>query len=186
MSKLVQCLLAEPHTPFVAIDFETADYEPDSACAVALVRVENLTIVERKVALLRPPRTNFVFTYVHGITWAAVKSAPTFADAWPDLCRLLDGARFLAAHNAGFDRNVLNACCLQARLAPPAQPIECTVKLARKMWRLPTNKLPSVCSYLQIPLQHHDAASDAEACARIVLAATATLRAKQTSVPATA
>ena len=26
--------------PFVAIDFETADHGPDSACAVGLVRVE--------------------------------------------------------------------------------------------------------------------------------------------------
>jgi DNA polymerase-3 subunit epsilon len=31
--------------------------------------------------------------------------------------------------------------------------------------------LPNVCSYLGIPLDHHNAASDAEACARIVLAA---------------
>jgi DNA polymerase III subunit epsilon len=28
-----------------------------------------------------------------------------------------------------------------------------------------------VCRYLRIPLRHHDAASDAEACARIVIAA---------------
>ncbi|MFA5187667.1 MAG: exonuclease, partial [Patescibacteria group bacterium] len=32
-------------------------------------------------------------------------------------------------------------------------------------------KLPDVCRRLKIPLNHHDAASDAEACARIVMAA---------------
>jgi DNA polymerase-3 subunit epsilon len=45
------------------------------------------------------------------------------------------------------------------------------VKLARQVWRLPSNKLNLVCEHLNIPLQHHDALSDAEACARIVLEA---------------
>jgi DNA polymerase-3 subunit epsilon len=45
------------------------------------------------------------------------------------------------------------------------------VKLARQTWRLYPTKLPNVCNYLGIPLDHHNAASDAEACARIVLAA---------------
>jgi DNA polymerase III epsilon subunit-like protein len=54
---------------FVAIDFETADYKPDSACAVGLVRVENHQIVERAYTLIRPPRKKFVFTYYHGISW---------------------------------------------------------------------------------------------------------------------
>jgi DNA polymerase-3 subunit epsilon len=31
--------------------------------------------------------------------------------------------------------------------------------------------LPDVCSYLGLPLRHHDPASDAEACAQIVIAA---------------
>jgi hypothetical protein len=35
---------------------------------------------------------------------------------------------------------------------------------------------------LQIPLQHHDAGSDAEACARIVLAAAEAMRAKAAAV----
>ena len=43
-------------SPFVAIDFETADYGPDSACAVALVRVEGSRIVRRSYFLIRPPR----------------------------------------------------------------------------------------------------------------------------------
>ena len=38
--------LAAPPT-FVAIDFETADYGRDSACALALVRVEAGVIVQR-------------------------------------------------------------------------------------------------------------------------------------------
>jgi len=182
MSKMLRKLVAEPATPFVAIDFETADYQPDSACAVALVRVENMQIVDRRVTLLRPPRRHIVFTHIHGITWPDVAAAPTFAEAWPDLSRILDGAEYLVAHNASFDHGVLSACCFLAGISFPTQPFECTVRLARKMWRLPTNKLPSVCSHLQIPLQHHDAGSDAEACARIVLAAAEAMRAKAAAV----
>ncbi len=156
---------------FVAIDFETADRPADSACAVALVRVEGLRIVERKACLLRPPRPHFVFSYVHGITWDDVANAPTFAKAWPALSTLLDGAAFLAAHNAGFDRRVLETCCGAAGLAVPNQPFQCTLQLARRVWGLNPAKLPDVCAHLGLPLRHHDPGSDAEACARIVIAA---------------
>jgi DNA polymerase-3 subunit epsilon len=158
-------------TAFVAIDFETADRGLDSACAVALVRVEGLEIVRRAVCLLRPPRRYFQFTYLHGITWDMVAEQPTFAELWPQLAKILDGVGFLAAHHAPFDRGVLQACCQGAGLAPPGLPFQCTVQLARKTWRIYPTRLPDVCSYLGLPLRHHDPASDAEACAQIVIAA---------------
>ncbi len=154
---------------FVALDFETADNGPDSACAIGLVRVEDGRIVQRATRLIRPPRQHFQFTWVHGISWRDVQHQPTFAQLWPELLPLLEGAEFLAAHNAPFDRRVLLACCQAAGLPPPLQPFECTVKLARKTWKLPKNTLDAVCRHLQITLNHHEAGSDAEACARIVL-----------------
>jgi DNA polymerase III subunit epsilon len=156
---------------FVAIDFETADYGADSACAVGVVRVEGLKVVAREAVLIRPPRPRVMFTHVHGLTWEKVKDAPPFADAWPQLAPLLDGAAVLAAHNAGFDRRVLAACCTAAGLDVPPQPFVCTVHLARRTWGLKPNDLASVCRRLGIGLIHHDAGSDAEACARIVIAA---------------
>src|SRR5262245_8806410 len=162
---------AIPNGPFVAIDFETADRGSDSACAVGLSRVEGMEIVARKVMLLRPPRPYFVFTYIHGITWRDVKDSPTFADAWPELSRFLEGIDFLAAHNASFDRRVLETCCFRAGLAVPGTPFLCTLQVSRRTWRLPSNKLPDVCSHLGVSLKHHDAGSDADACAQIVIAA---------------
>ncbi len=158
-------------TPFAAIDFETADYGPDSACAVALVRVEGSRIVARHHFFIRPPRQRFVFSYLHGITWEMVAREPTFGELWPKLKPLLEGARFLSAHNASFDRGVLECCCAAHGLEPPGIPFLCTVTLARRSWRLYPTKLPDVCNFLGIPLDHHNAASDAEACARIVIAA---------------
>ncbi len=156
---------------FAAIDFETADTGADSACAVGIVRVSRGRIVDRVHRLLRPPRKDFRFTYIHGITWGQVSGSPDFGGAWPELEKLLSDTQFIAAHNAPFDRNVLNACCAAAGIKRPAQPFVCTVKLARKVWGIYPTKLPDVCGRLGIELKHHEALSDAEACARIVMAA---------------
>lgn len=160
-----------PTPSFVAIDFETASHDRASACAVGLVRVEQGQIVERATRLIRPPDSYFCFTDIHGLTWDDVADEPAFREVWRDLKALLDGAQFLAAHNAPFDQSVLRACCRQARLRPPPQSFVCTVALAREVWDIYPTKLPTVCRRLRIPLKHHDASSDAEACARIVLAA---------------
>ena len=45
------------------------------------------------------------------------------------------------------------------------------MQLARAQWNIRPTKLPDVCRYLGIKLRHHEADSDAEACARIVMAA---------------
>lgn len=156
---------------FVAIDFETADYGRDSACAVALVRVEGSRIVAREHRLIRPPRQEIVFSYLHGITWNMVKDQPAFGGIWPELAPLLEGADFLCAHNAAFDRGVLATCCTAARVATPELPFRCTVQAAREVLGIFPTKLDHVCRTLGIPLRHHEALSDAEACARIMLAA---------------
>jgi DNA polymerase III subunit epsilon len=156
---------------FVAIDFETADHGPDSACAVGLVRVERMQVVHREAVLIRPPRQRILFTAIHGITWDMVKDVDPFAAVWPRLIPLIDGASVLAAHNAPFDRRVLAACCAAGGLPVPALPFLCTVQLSRRRWGMKPNDLASVCRRLGIGLIHHDAGSDAEACARIVIAA---------------
>jgi DNA polymerase-3 subunit epsilon len=156
---------------FVAIDFETADHGRDSACSIAIVRVEENSIVHREHHLIRPPRKVFVFSHIHGIRWSEVAKAPSFKELWPKLETCLDGAQFIAAHNASFDQSVLQACCQQANILTPPQPYLCTVQLARKIWDIRPTKLPNVCERLNLSLQHHDALSDAEACANIVLAA---------------
>jgi DNA polymerase-3 subunit epsilon len=162
---------AERRDTFVAIDFETADRLSDSACAVGLVRVEGGRLVARRACMIRPPRRYFLFTYVHGITWKDVENEPSFAELWPNLAPLLDGAEFLAAHNASFDRSVLHACCRTAGVAPPSLDFLCTMALARRRWSIRPTRLPDVCQRLGLPLRHHDPLSDAEACARIVIAA---------------
>jgi DNA polymerase-3 subunit epsilon len=160
-----------PVSAFVAIDFETANPAPDSACAIGVVRAEGGVVVAREVRLIRPPSEWFVFTPIHGITWDDVRDAPDFAEVWRSLRPMLKGARFLAAHWAPFDRAVLAACCTRHGLRPPSLPFVCTVRLARAQWDIRPTKLPDVCRRLGLDLRHHEALSDALACAGIVLRA---------------
>ena len=156
---------------FVALDFETANFSRDSACAISVVRVEEGSIVKTFSTLIRPPSMEFQFTHIHGITARDVKNAPTYASLHDEILELMKGVDFIAAHNSSFDKSVMNALCARWRLAAPNLPWECTVKLARRKWSLFPTKLPDVCRHLGIALKHHDATSDATACARIVLAA---------------
>jgi DNA polymerase-3 subunit epsilon len=156
---------------FLAIDFETANPYRDSACAIGLVRVEQRKIVHREVHLIQPPYRHFTFTSIHGITWSDVEAAPTFKQLWKKIAHLFDGVDFLAAHNASFDSSVLRACCASSDIIAPTLPFACTVKLARSHWGFYPTKLSDVARQLNISLNHHEALSDAVACAKIVIAA---------------
>jgi DNA polymerase III subunit epsilon len=161
----------QPPRCFAAIDFETADCERDSACSVAIVKVVGEEIVSRWVRLIRPPRKQFVFTYLHGIGWKDVENQPTFGELWPEFEGQISNVQFLVAHNAGFDKAVMTTCCTMAGIKPPRLPFHCTMQAARMTWGLYPTKLPNVCRFLNIPLEHHKAESDAEACALIYVAA---------------
>lgn len=163
---------------FVAIDFETADTARDSACALGIVRVEDGRVQRRTAHLIRPPRYqfdggdfDFPFTYLHGISWGDVAAAPDFGRLWDEIADHFSGAEFVAAHNAPFDRGVLDACCDAFGIRRLDLPMVCTVRLARALWDIRPTRLPDVCRRLRIRLRHHDAESDATACARIVIAA---------------
>lgn len=155
---------------FTAIDFETANQARHSACAIALVRVKNGQVVERFSTLIKPPPGDFMFTYIHGITPNTVRDAKTFQQLWPQIRKFCDATPLLAAHNASFDRGVLMSCCDYYGIEPAPYTFACTVKLSRSVWpHLPRHSLDIVCGYLNIPLNHHQAESDAEACAKILL-----------------
>lgn len=156
---------------FAAIDFETADYGRDSACSVSVIVVEKRKVVKKTSVLIRPPRRDFIFSYLHGITWRDVAKKPEFAELWPEINSLLKRVEFIAAHNASFDRGVLHACCAMTGITPPDTKYLCTMKLARHLWGLYPTKLSDVSRHFGIALKHHQAESDALACAKIVLEA---------------
>lgn len=156
---------------FLALDFETADQRSDSACAIGLVRVVNGKIEAEAHHLIRPPRSLVLFTDIHGITWNDVADKPVWAELWPEIAPWFEDIEFVAAHNSSFDSRVLRACCEAAGLEAPTSPFVCTVQLARRVWGIFPTKLPNVAQALGLELKHHEALSDARACANIVIKA---------------
>ena len=223
----------------VTIDFETAkggtNADNTSACALALTTIQDYEIVRTEYFLIRPPSVYFEpgNVSVHDITWDDVKNEKSFGELIPEFNRIFEGAQYIAAHNAKFDKQVLLRCyaynnwCdknraqvieetkitgdqelseeLNKRWEAMSNPEKakystfdyrrfnfiCTVKMSRKVWGKITatddegnvlvepitaavvknNRLPVVCKSLDIPLVHHNARSDAEACAHIILKA---------------
>jgi DNA polymerase-3 subunit epsilon len=158
---------------WVAIDFETATRERASACALGLAVVSGDRVVERRSWLIQPPGNIYEYMNirVHGIDEDMTAREPEFDELWPEIEPYLRDA-VLLAHNAPFDMGVLRASLARYELRPPGiRGYHCTVTLSRRVWpQLPNHRLPIVCEHCGIELQHHDASSDAAACAGIALA----------------
>ncbi|WP_210518740.1 3'-5' exonuclease [Hymenobacter terricola] len=158
---------------FTAIDFETANERRDSACAVGVVRVRGGQLVDSFQTLLRPRhlRMDWRNQQVHGIAEADLHGAPSLADAWPQLLPYLH-RQLVVAHNSAFDVSVLEHTLRDFGLPVPAFHCLCSVKLAKVCWpHLERHRLNHVAEYFNIPLNHHDALSDARACAEITVRA---------------
>ncbi len=155
----------------VAIDFETANNRPDSACQLAAVVVRDSQIVSEHSWLIRPPRMYFSprNIAIHGIRPEDVTHAPTMEQVWCELSTIFDG-QILVAHNARFDIGVLVASLSAFDVACPALQFTCTRMLARAAWPGRSGYgLKPLGDWLGVQFQHHDALEDARCCARIAL-----------------
>lgn len=158
---------------FVAIDFETANRSPSSACEIGLVVVEDGRVVDTYRKLIRPTPNRFEMgnIRVHKIRPEDVMNEDTFAELYDEILPFL-ADKHLVAHNASFDIGVLLATLHQFDLPQPSLTYSCTVQLARRVWpEAPRYGLGIISSYLGIELHHHQALSDANACAQIMLQA---------------
>ncbi|GEL12859.1 Exonuclease RNase T and DNA polymerase III [Lapidilactobacillus concavus DSM 17758] len=158
---------------FIAIDFETANSKPDSACSLAIVAVRHDQIVNNFYTLINPQSDfNIWNTRINGLNRAKVATAPTFDQVWQHISTLFSMDQLVAAHNAKFDIKVLQQTLLKYEIEPPHFLAVDTVKTSRRLYpELPNHKLDTVSRYLQIELNnHHNALADSYACANILLA----------------
>jgi len=173
--------------PIVGIDVETASPAHGAVCALGVAIIWRGTVLRQQHWYLDPGvRFDPRFIGIHGITPDRVRGEPRLADVWtrtlafiddavaetrdPTLFRDASGedagdpAPLYVAHNAPFDRLQIERALdrqLPFRLA-------CTVAMSRRAFpRLDRHNLASVSAHLRIPLKHHDALSDARACALI-------------------
>ena len=158
---------------FIAIDFETANEERSSACALGIAVVRKGRIVERKQWLIRPPQDYFnsFNVSIHGITPEMVAGEPNFGELWPSIKPYLEN-EMVVAHHAGFDMGVLKQVLFEYSLNHPRLNYSCSRVISKKTWPDQINySLKVVAAFLGIEFVHHDAEEDARACAQIVIAA---------------
>lgn len=160
---------------FVAIDFETANEQRRSACAIGLVHFgSDGQVVDRYYQLLRPhPDVDYfnpINVWIHGITPDDVADAPQWDDVKDEVFSFVSN-KPVVAHNMAFDGYVLSDLSATYGLADLKNRRFCTVRLARVILqgKLKTKRLDDVYSYY-FPgktFDHHNAHADAEACGRI-------------------
>lgn len=146
---------------FTAIDFETANGKMNSICQVGLVRVENGEIVKEIELLVQPPNNDYHWgnSRVHGINRRTTAHAATFDEVWPIMEPYISG-QDVVAHNAPFDCTCLEHTLQYYKLAVPVFKKHCTVKIYKR-------NLALLCEHYGIALEHHNALSDAKACAAL-------------------
>ena len=157
----------------VAIDFETANDSPCSACSLGVVIYNDGEIVDSFEHLIKPHyRYNF-FTnsHIHGLYKEDVIDEFEFVYYYEELQEIFKDS-VIVAHNAGFDVGVLNAVCDVYGLDHFKNEYVDTVAISRRVYpELVNHKLNTVSEYLGIELDHHHANSDAYACLMILLKA---------------
>lgn len=172
-----------PTTPLDALPLAVVDVETTGLYAESGDRVVEVAIV--RAAPGRPPEAWSTLvdpgrpippaaSAVNGITPDMVAGAPSFAALAGAVAERLEGA-VLVAHNAPFDLSFLAAEFALAGVDAPPRPALCTLALARRWFRFPSNALGSVARAFGLPAV---GAHRAEADARMALAIWQPMRAE--------
>lgn len=154
---------------FIAVDFETATGNMDSACEIGIAFVSNLRVVGQYSSLIQPPN-NYYWSKnssIHGISSSDTENEKLFSEVWRDIKRLF-GPVPVVAHNARFDMSVLRSCIGDDNYSDFAY-VD-TLKMVRDI--VPGGHgLAACCNYFGILLkEHHRAEDDAVACAEVAIA----------------
>ena len=160
--------LPMPCDTFIALDTETANSERGSVCVVAMTKVVNGKIVDRYYSLVRPVPLVFsvINQRIHGISAVTVRRAPTIDRIWDEMQAFM-GDLPIIVHNIGFDKFALEQSLERVGVLV-AIPMHCTMAFAKKKGF--ASGLKPLSDHFGIPLVHHSAPSDADACALCFLA----------------
>lgn len=156
---------------FAAIDFETANWQRTSVCAVGVVVINQGKLEEQFYSLIQPA-PNFYSrrnTEIHGLSRSDTEDAPVFPTVWREILPLVKGIP-LVAHNSVFDEGCLRAVHALYEMDYPDYRFYCTCRLAQKYFKgLENYQLHTVSAFCGFDLlHHHNALADAEAAAVIM------------------
>lgn len=158
---------------FTAVDFETANSNRGSVCAVGLVKVRDGRVVDKASWLIKPPpgidHFDPINIEVHGIRERDVVHA---ADWEMSIEGILQFAceDHLVAYGAPYDASVMRKATEHLRLDLPAKHFYCAQELARAQLELTKHHLNDVLEALKLPpVRHPEPGTNALACANVVL-----------------
>lgn len=162
------------YNSFVAIDFETATSSCCSACAIGLVKVVDKQIVDTYYTLIQPPYNKYdaATINIHHITPEQTANADTFPVVWEKIKHFFNDT-YLVAHNTKFDMSVLKALFDYNNIEDIDFPYFDSIPFST--YKIPSGSgiarsLDARCKFFGIALdEHHNALSDAKACAELVL-----------------
>lgn len=155
------------------IDFETANQSSASACSIGIMVVENGEVLHEAAYLIKPHVKHAYFDStnisIHGIRYDDVEYEAEFDQIYPLLKPWIEDS-ILMAHNASFDMAVLTSLFKLYHIETPTLKYIDSLEIARKAYPfLKNHKLNTVCEYLEIDLNHHEALSDAKGSCLIAL-----------------
>ena len=156
---------------FVFVDVETANYNNDRICAIGVIVVANGC--ENGYYTLINPQTHITLSYIHGITGADVKDAPTIEQFWQVMSALLPKDFVFVAHNYRFDLTVMKKDLGRFGIQfAPKEAID-TMWVARDvLYHFQTVRgdlrLNVLSERLGVELFHHNAASDITATKEVL------------------
>lgn len=156
---------------YIVFDTETPNWHNDRMCSVGICVVEDFSITHQRYELVDPEVSFDAFNIqLHGIFPELVAGKPIFSALWAELRPLFESG-ILVAHNAPFDMAVLAKCLKHYQISwQPFVRYACTCQMGRAcLPDAPNHKLDTLCRRLHIELDHHNAASDALACAKLLL-----------------
>jgi DNA polymerase III subunit epsilon len=156
---------------FIAFDFETANRNRHSICAVGMVIVKDGQVVDTIYQLINPEEHFDHFNIaIHHITPKDVQDAPTFDVFYQSIRDKMDH-QTMVAHNLAFDGYALRDNLERYQIESCHNSLLCTYQLSKKLiLGKRSYSLDSICRHYGIDLMnHHHALDDAKACADIML-----------------
>lgn len=155
---------------FIVFDVETPNHFNDRISAIGITFIRYGKIDGGFYTLVNPETTFDDFnTELTGISTADVTDEMTFPRLWKSIGAVMSKYP-LVAHNAQFDLGVLKACLNHYNISWKSE-VEylCTVQMGRQLLPGMKHNLNVLCDHYHIPLDHHQADSDSQACAEILL-----------------
>lgn len=154
---------------FIAIDFETANKNRISACAIGLVFIKDFKIVFSKKHFIKPPNGEEFSSFhsnIHKIYEEDVEHSFTFEELWENEFSKYFNDNLIVFHNASMDLSILKNLFEHFTISNFDIDYIDTMQLAEKSGN--PKKLTELAEKFGIEIEnHHDPISDAKACAMI-------------------